>query len=75
MGISRNKLENLKNDIEDLLNLMEEKHIDKLPARSNTYGLYGDFISFAGVGFISIEDTIDDIWEGKLEDEDEEDEY
>lgn len=58
MEIRIDELEQIKVQLEDIIMLMEEKGIETLSARSNTYGIHDNFIGFVSKGYISLEETI-----------------
>lgn len=48
------ELRELKKRIECLENLMQHYGKDEIKLQCNTYGLYGDYISIAGKGFLPL---------------------
>lgn len=66
--INTNKISEIIDQLNELLLEMEERGIDSLELRCNTYGAYGVNISIPGEGFLYIEDAINKIYEMEGED-------
>lgn len=65
MNIRLDELEQVKYQLEELIGYMNENDIEEIPASCNTYGLYGNFISFVGKGYLALEELYDKYMSGE----------
>ena len=61
------ELDNLIEQLQYIQSEMEERNIDEIDLSCSTYGIYDDFISFTGKGYLSINRTIEKIKGGEYD--------
>ena len=56
MGIKKEKIEELIENLQGLLDTMEEYEAEEIELKCNTYGIGSNFISFGNKGYLEISD-------------------